>query len=53
MTYGIVRGVVMGLLRIGRCSARYRGGYDPVPARFAPRELLAEYRHRSVKRTRP
>ena len=53
MAYGVIRGIVMGLLRIGRCSARYRGGHDPLPERFDPRELLAEYRHRSVRRTRP
>ena len=53
MAYGVIRGFVMGILRIGRCSARYRGGYDPVPERFDPRELLAEYPHRSVRRTRP
>ena len=49
MTYGIVRGLVMGLLRVGRCSARYWGGHDPVPERFDLRELLSEYRHRLVK----
>lgn len=50
MTHGIVRGLVMGLLRIGRCSARHWGGNDPVPEQFDLRELLGEYRRRSVKR---
>lgn len=29
--YGILRGVVMGAKRIGRCHPWAKGGFDPVP----------------------
>lgn len=50
LKFGIFRGSVAALLRIGRCSARYWGGNDPVPDRFDLSALIAEYRARSVRR---
>lgn len=50
LRHGILRGLGMGVLRIGRCSARHYGGNDPVPDEVNWRDLLAEYRRRSVKR---
>jgi putative membrane protein insertion efficiency factor len=49
--HGIVKGSVMGLMRIGRCSARFYGGNDPVPEAFEFESLKREYRERSVKRS--
>ena len=50
--HGVFRGALMGLMRIGRCSARFYGGNDPVPERFDFDELRHEYRERSVARHR-
>ncbi|MFP4151512.1 MAG: membrane protein insertion efficiency factor YidD [Alkalispirochaeta sp.] len=52
MKHGILRGGVMAIMRIGRCSARYYGGTDPVPDRFVFSDLLSEYPSRSVRRHR-
>jgi uncharacterized protein len=52
LAHGIVRGVVMGAMRIGRCSSRYYGGTDPVPDRFELARLRREYPQRSVRRHR-
>lgn len=50
--FGLFRGVLMGVMRIGRCSARHHGGADPVPEVFDFAELRREYRERSVRRSR-
>jgi|GEM_PF-136917 len=50
LRYGIVRGTIAGILRIGRCSARFWGGNDPLPETFSFSELIGEYRARSVRR---
>ena len=52
LKHGIFRGTVMGIMRVGRCSARFYGGYDPVPDRFDFQQLQREYVDRSVKRNR-
>lgn len=52
LAHGIVRGVVMGAMRIGRCSSRHYGGTDPVPDRFELARLRREYPRRSVRRHR-
>ncbi len=48
--HGILKGLLMSSMRIGRCSARYYGGTDPVPDVFDFHDLKREYRKRSVKR---
>jgi hypothetical protein len=50
LRYGIAKGLVAAILRVGRCSARYWGGDDPLPERFDFKALVAEYRARSVDR---
>ena len=50
LRHGVLKGTLMGAMRIGRCSARFYGGDDPVPDTFDFEELRREYRHRSVKR---
>ncbi len=52
LKFGVFRGVVMGLMRVGRCSARFHGGHDPVPEQFELPALRSEYRQRSVRRRR-
>jgi putative membrane protein insertion efficiency factor len=48
--HGVLKGGLMGAMRIGRCSARFYGGDDPVPEEFDFAQLRREYRERSVKR---
>ncbi|MEX2444934.1 MAG: membrane protein insertion efficiency factor YidD [Alkalispirochaeta sp.] len=48
--HGVFKGLVMGAMRVGRCSARFYGGNDPVPDEFTFESLRGEYRARSVKR---
>jgi len=31
--FGVIKGVAMGMQRIGRCHPFVEGGYDPVPQR--------------------
>jgi len=50
--HGIFKGLIMGFMRIGRCSARYYGGNDPVPDTFDFAALREEYRNRSVRLNR-
>ncbi len=53
LRFGVLRGVVMGMMRVGRCSGRFYGGHDPVPEIFDIQRLKAEYPQRSVKKNRP
>jgi len=50
LAHGFLRGMLMGLMRIGRCSGRFHGGEDPVPTVFSFPELREEYRRRSFRR---
>ncbi len=50
LKHGMVKGISMAVLRVGRCSALFDGGNDPVPEVFDFKDLTAEYRRRSVKR---
>ena len=43
MRHGILRGLLMGVLRVFRCSSLFSGGYDPVPDTFSVRDLLGKY----------
>lgn len=49
LKHGVWRGLVMGAMRIGRCSARYHGGEDPVPDVADWKALREEYRSRRVR----
>lgn len=51
LRHGVLRGTVMGVMRIGRCSSRFYGGNDAVPEVFDVKKLRMEYSSRSVKRT--
>ncbi|TVR71769.1 MAG: membrane protein insertion efficiency factor YidD [Spirochaetaceae bacterium] len=52
LTHGVMRGILMGAMRIGRCSSRFYGGTDPVPEAFDFARLRREYTERSVRRHR-
>jgi putative membrane protein insertion efficiency factor len=52
LKHGIFKGGMMAVMRIGRCSARYYGGSDPVPERFVFSDLVSEFPSRSVRRHR-
>ena len=28
--YGLIKGIIMGFLRVSRCNQLFRGGFDPV-----------------------
>ena len=43
--YGIIRGVILGLTRIGRCHGTFFiGGDDPVPSHFNWKDLSNNYK---------
>jgi putative membrane protein insertion efficiency factor len=37
--HGILKGTVLGVIRIARCSRFYIGGHDPVPETFSFEEI--------------
>ena len=42
MTFGVVRGGWLTVLRLGKCGPWHRGGWDPIPDR--PQEVRPELR---------
>ena len=50
---GVFKGLIAGLLRIGRCAGGlYTGGEDPVPEKFKIVELFAKYKEFRQKKTK-
>ena len=41
--HGVIKGTIMGAMRIGRCNSRFFAGPDPVPETFDFKELKNEY----------
>ena len=41
--HGIIKGTIIGAMRIGRCTPRYFAGPDPVPETFSFKALRDEY----------
>ncbi len=44
LKHGIIKGTILGLARLFRCTGRYLGGPDPVPEEFSFTEIRASYR---------
>lgn len=44
MKFGILKGSLNGLLRILRCNAFFKGGFDPVQPRFIFKNALRKFK---------
>ena len=51
--HGVVRGGVLALARVFRCSALFSGGYDPVPERADWTQIRGDYRSFRSRRETP
>lgn len=46
LKFGIIKGTIMGTMRIGRCRNAFLGGPDPIPEKWSWNEIKAQYRIR-------
>ncbi len=44
MKHGVIKGTILGLSRLTRCTRKYLGGPDPVPENFSFKEIRDRYR---------
>ncbi len=44
MRHGVLKGMVLAVARVLRCSGMFRGGTDPVPADFSWSAIRTQYR---------
>lgn len=44
LRHGIIKGTILGISRLTRCTGRYLGGPDPVPDKFSFRQIRDSYR---------
>lgn len=41
--FGVIRGSIMGGIRILRCSSRFLGGPDPVPDHWSFKQIRSDW----------
>lgn len=51
LKYGVIKGTILGVSRLTRCSGRYLGGPDPVPEKFSFKEIRDNYKRYRKRRT--
>ncbi|MCF7940815.1 MAG: membrane protein insertion efficiency factor YidD [Spirochaetia bacterium] len=42
--HGVLKGLILGSFRIGRCHSMFTGGDDPVPKTVSWKQISADYR---------
>lgn len=46
LRFGIIKGTVMGIARLGRCRNAFLGGPDPIPEKWSWKEIKDQYKAR-------
>jgi putative membrane protein insertion efficiency factor len=44
MKHGIIKGIMLGIMRVGRCHSMFTGGDDPVPEHVSWKQVKYDYR---------
>ncbi len=43
--HGVIKGLLLGIFRVGRCHSMFTGGEDPVPDEVSWQQIKIDYRN--------